>query len=105
MLSTRSKEGRKLADSGNPVLSQDAVKLLKTQDSGYLRSMIQKTRRAIEKLQQEFVLSEQHGAELLERTEDPVKGRHTIFVDSSQEQKLYTKKTDDSLLLQQRNLN
>ena len=56
MLSSRSKGGRKLADRRNPVLSHDAVKLLKTQDSGYLRAMMQKSLKQIERLQEQFVL-------------------------------------------------
>ena len=89
MLSSRSKQGRKVAERGNPVLSHEAVKLLKTQDSGYLRTMIQRTRRAIEKLEQEFVLRQGHGPELLGRPEDQEKRRHTVFVYSKEGQKQY----------------
>ena len=56
MLSSKSKQGRKIADRSNPVLSHDAVKLLKTQDAGYLQMMIQKTRKAVERLEGDFVL-------------------------------------------------
>lgn len=90
MLSSRSKEGKKIAERGNLVLSQEAVKLLKTQDSGYLRTMIQKTRRAIEKLEREFVLVEGQGAEVLGKPGDLSEGQHTVFVDSKEEQKQYT---------------
>ena len=58
MLSSKSQGGKKIADRGNPVLSHDAVKLLKTQDSGYLQTMIQKTRKARERLEAEFVLTQ-----------------------------------------------
>lgn len=87
MLSSKSKQGRKLADRGNPVLSQEAVKLLKTQDSGYLRTMLQKTRRALEKREQEFILHEEQGAELLASSIDLGPGQHIVFVGSREEQK------------------
>ena len=89
MLSSRSKQGRKLADRGNPVLSQDAVKLLKTQDSGYLRTMLQKTRRALEKLEQEFILQEGKGAEVLGSSTEKGQRQHVVFVGSREEQKHY----------------
>lgn len=75
-------------DRGNPVLSPDAVKLLKTQDSGYLRTMIQKTRRALERLEQEFVLREGEGAEVLGQ-EDGREGQHMIFASTTEEQRQY----------------
>ena len=87
MLSSKSKQGRKLADRGNPVLSQEAVKLLKTQDSGYLRTMLQKTRRALEKREQEFILHEGQGAELLGSSRNSDQGQHVLFVVSREEQK------------------
>ena len=71
------------------MLSHGAVKLLKTQDSGYLRSMIQKTRRAIERLEQKFTLQQGQGAELLGRSGYKDGGQHTVFVDSREEQKQY----------------
>lgn len=87
MLSSKSKQGRKLADRGNPVLSQEAVKLLKTQDSGYLRTMLQKTRRALEKREQEFILHEGQGAEVLGSSSASGQGQHVVFVGSREEQK------------------
>ena len=90
MLGSKSKQGRKIAERGNPVLSQDAVKLLKTQDSGYLRIMLQKTRRALEKLEQEFVLREEQGAEVLGDSKDRKEGQRIVFVNSREEQKQYT---------------
>lgn len=90
MLSSRSKDGKKIVDRGNPVLSQDAVKLLKTQDSGYLRTMIQKTRRALERLEQEFVLREGDEAEVLGQKDGQGEGQHIVFADNREEQKQYT---------------
>ena len=89
MLSSKSKQGRKLADRNNPVLSHDAVKLLKTQDSGYLRTMLQKTRRALEKLEQEFVLRDGQGADVLGGPMEQEQGQHVVFVDSREEQMQY----------------
>ena len=82
MLSSKSKDGKKIVDRGNPVLSQDAVKLLKTQDSGYLRTMIQKTRKALERLEQEFVLWEGKGPEVLGQEVGERGGEHVVFADS-----------------------
>ena len=69
------------------MLSQKAVKLLKTQDSGYLRTMLQKTRRALEKREQEFILREGQGAELLGSSSNSKQGQHVLFVGSREEQK------------------
>jgi len=89
MLSSKSKDGKKDVDRGNPVLSQDAVKLLKTQDSGYLRTMTQKTRRALERLEQEFVLREGEGAEVLGQETGQTEGQHVVFSGSREEQMQY----------------
>ena len=89
MLSSKSRKGRKLADRGNPSLSHDAVKLLKTQDAGYLQTMIQKTRRAIRKLEQEFVLRAGEGVDVLGGREQSGRGQHLIFVDDEEEQMQY----------------
>lgn len=93
MLSSRSKGGRKFSDRGNPILSQDAVKLLKTQDSGYLRTMLSKTRRAVEKIEQGFILREGLTPKVLGDPEDQDEAQHIVFVDSRQEQKAYTPRT------------
>ena len=89
MLSSQSKQGRKIAERGNPILSHEVVKLLKTQDAGYLRTMLQKTRRAVEKLEQEFVLREQQGPRVLGGLESGEDGQYTVFVDNREEQKQY----------------
>lgn len=69
------------------MLSQEAVKLLKTQDSGYLRTMLQKTRRALEKREQEFILREGQSAEVLGSSSNSSQGQHVLFVGSRDEQK------------------
>lgn len=78
--------GQKLADRGNQSLSQDAVKLLKTQDAGYLKTMAQQTRRAREKLEKSFVLREGKGVEVRGREHGDSNGVKMIFVDNELEQ-------------------
>ena len=89
MLSSQSRKGLKLADHQNPVFDQDVVKLLKTQDAGYVITMLQKTKRAQAKLEQEFVLNDGQGAEFLGALSSQENGAHKIFVDSREEQKQY----------------
>ena len=81
--------GQKLANRGNQALSQDAVKLLKTQDAGYLKTMAQQTRRAREKLEKAFVLREGKGVEVRGREHGDSDGAKTIFVDSELEQRYF----------------
>lgn len=89
MLSSQSRKGRKLADRQNPVLGHDVVKLLKTQDAGYVTTVLQKTKRARARLEQEFVLSEDRSAEILGALSSQKKGRHIVFVNSIEEQRQY----------------
>ena len=89
MLTSQSRKGRKLAGHQNPVFDQDVVKLLKTQDAGYIITMLQKTKRAQAKLEQEFVLNDGQGAECLGALSSQEKGAHKVFVDSREEQKQY----------------
>lgn len=51
MMSTRTSKGVKLGDRGNRALDQEVVMLLKTQDVGYVRTVLQRTRREIAKLE------------------------------------------------------
>ncbi|KAG6999461.1 hypothetical protein G7Y79_00035g071330 [Physcia stellaris] len=81
--------GQKLADRGNEVLSQDAVKLLKTQDAGYLKTMVQQTRRAREKLERSFVLREGKSVEVRGRASRDGDTRKLFFVDNKEDQKSY----------------
>lgn len=69
------------------MLGHDVVKLLKTQDAGYVTTMLLKTKRARERLEQEFVVSEDQGAEMLGALASQEKGSHTVFVDSREEQR------------------
>jgi U3 small nucleolar RNA-associated protein 11 len=88
MLSTKTVKGIKLGDRGNTALSLDVVKLLKTQDVGYLRTILQQTRKERERLEASLKLdgvSERGGVKIL--GQDGKAGRHTVFVDSVMEQK------------------
>ena len=87
MLNSHSRKGRKSAGRQNPVLNQDVVKLLKTQDAGYVASMLQKAKQAQARLEQGFVLNEGKGVELLGAFSSQKKGRHKIFVDSREQQR------------------
>ena len=94
MLSSKTdNHGRKLADRGNKALSVDAVKLLKTQDAGYLRTMAQRTRRAREKLEQEFVLRrgdlDKETVQTLGERTNMGQRQHIVFVESKAQQKIY----------------
>lgn len=87
MMSSKTHDkGQKFADRGNLVLSQDAVKLLKTQDAGYLKTMAQKTRRARERLEHEYILREGKSVKVLGDGGDSDEPQHTVFVDSREEQ-------------------
>lgn len=76
-------KGQKVADRGNPVLSHDAVKLLKTQDAGYLKTIAQTTRKKRERLEEEILVQE--GLKGLKGQDG--RRRHLIFVESKEEQK------------------
>ena len=91
MSSKTNRNGEKAADRGNKALRHDVVKLLKTQDAAYLRTMIQQTKSVRTKLEQELALSQsvgvpQHLAGSSER-EPHTSESHVIFVDSLEEQK------------------
>ncbi|KAL7269652.1 UTP11-like, U3 small nucleolar ribonucleoprotein [Rhizina undulata] len=78
MTSSHTRDGGiRVADRGNEVLSQDAVKLLKTQDAGYLRLQSSSERKKIEKLEKELGFVDA----------DDVKGKHVVFVDKTQDAK------------------
>lgn len=56
-------EGHKVADRKVSSLTQDAAKLLKTQDAGYLNLLAQKTGAAKDRLEQEYLLQKTIGLE------------------------------------------
>lgn len=88
MMSARMKDGKKIGDRGNKTLSSDTVKLLKTQDAGYLRTVLQKTRKERERLEMEIQIDEEEGLRAL-KSEEGKKGKHTVFVDSRDEQRAF----------------
>lgn len=88
MMSSRTHNGgQKLADRGNKALSQEAVRLLKTQDAGYLRTMAQKTRKERERLEKDYLLGDGKGVRVLGQKAEEVAGEHVIFVKSKEEQR------------------
>ncbi|EOA91535.1 hypothetical protein ACJQWK_03573 [Exserohilum turcicum] len=80
------KQGRKVADRGNKALSLDVVKLLKTQDAGYIRTMLQVTRKEREELERKLVMEEQGEVRALKDGERAKQGKHRVFVDNEDEQ-------------------
>lgn len=86
MLSSKTdRYGRRVQDRGNPTLSQDAVKLFKTQDAGYLKTMIQQTRKTRAKVEQQCLLSDQ-GVHGFPSSHQADSGQHLIFAGTSEEQ-------------------
>lgn len=89
MLSSKvDKQGKKVADRGNQVLSVDVVKLLKTQDAGYIRTMLQMARKERAELEQKLVLEagEIRAVRDGERTKQ---GKHRVYVDDEDEQQSF----------------
>jgi U3 small nucleolar RNA-associated protein 11 len=92
MMSSRTVNGIKIGDRGNKALSHDVVMLLKTQDAGYLRTALQKTRLEKQKLESSIILekaSEESVVSLLGREEQ--RPSKKVFVDSVEEQNDYDK--------------
>ncbi|KAL8853619.1 MAG: hypothetical protein Q9221_001605 [Calogaya cf. arnoldii] len=88
MLSSKTdKHGRKIQDRGNVSLGQDAVKLLKTQDAGYIRTVIQQTRRTREKMEQEYLLMNGGSVKVLGGNDGAERGSHVVFADNIEEQR------------------
>jgi U3 small nucleolar RNA-associated protein 11 len=79
--------GRKIADRGNKALSMDVVKLLKTQDAGYIRTMLQMVRKEREALEEKIVLGKKDARTLDEG--DSRHGKHTVFVEDKEDQKAF----------------
>jgi U3 small nucleolar RNA-associated protein 11 len=74
MINSRTdKNGVLISDRGNQVLSVDAAKLLKTQDSGYVRTLASRERQQIDKLESGLLFS--------------AEGNHTVFVDDERSAK------------------
>ncbi|KAH8704378.1 small-subunit processome [Phaeosphaeriaceae sp. PMI808] len=85
MSSKVDKQGRKVADRGNKALSTDVVKLLKTQDAGYIRTMLQMARKEREALEKKLIL-EKGEVRAVRDGDDTRQGKHRIYVDDEEEQ-------------------
>jgi Utp11 protein len=82
MMSSKTKDGIRLGDRGNKALSHDVVLLLKTQDAGYLRTVLQQTRLERRRLENAVKLtSGLQGAS--------IEPSRKVFVDSAEEQLAY----------------
>jgi U3 small nucleolar RNA-associated protein 11 len=82
------KQGKKVADRGNVALSQDVVKLLKTQDAGYLRTILQQTRKEREELEQRLILEDDE-VKALKDGERAKQGKHRVYVEDEEEQRSF----------------
>ncbi|KAF2091138.1 U3 small nucleolar RNA-associated protein 11 [Saccharata proteae CBS 121410] len=82
---TNKATGTKVGDRGNKALSTDVIKLLKTQDVGYVRTTLQKVRKERARVEEGFVLEEEGGVEALTGREG--EGKHTVFVGDREDQK------------------
>ncbi|KAK5016320.1 hypothetical protein LTR39_002143 [Cryomyces antarcticus] len=89
MMSSATNNGRKITDRGNKALSNDVVRLLKTQDAGYLRTIAQRVRKERERLEEEVMLVDEIGEEDKEMEDNAKAGKHTIFVDTKEEQSVF----------------
>ena len=85
MSSKVDKHGRKIGDRGNKALSVDVVKLLKTQDVGYIRTMLQMIRKEREELEQKMVLEDEE-VRVLRDGDKGKKSSHTVYVGDVEEQ-------------------
>lgn len=86
MLSSKTdRYGRRLQDRRNITLSKDAVKLLKTQDAGYLKTMIQQTRKTREKVEQQYMLPD-HDVYAFPSGQQSNNNQHLVFASTLKEQ-------------------
>jgi U3 small nucleolar RNA-associated protein 11 len=85
------KRGADNAGGGGKSLSMDVVKLMKTQDVAYLRTVLQSTRKAIERLEQEVVAADQ-GVTL---DVGGRKNRKTVFPDEGDSEPEMVSEGDD----------
>lgn len=75
MVHSRTQDGIRVADRGNQALSNDAVKLLKTQDEGYIRALESSERSKIDRAKEYLTL--------------PGQGKHTVFFDSQRDASVF----------------
>lgn len=93
MIRSRTQDGVRVADRGNQALSNDAVKLLKTQDEGYIRALESTERNKVDRQKGSLVM--------------PGEGKHTVFLDNEKEAKAFNPArhfdTDPSLVKRREN--
>jgi hypothetical protein len=82
------RQGKKVADRGNAVLTPDVVKLLKTQDAGYIRTMLQMVRKERQELEQKLVLEEGEVRAVKDAGSNR-QGKHRVYVDDEEEQRSF----------------
>ena len=80
------KRGLKVADRGNEALSTDVVKLLKTQDAAYIRTVLQQVRRERARLEEKLVLEEAGEVKTVRDGEESRQRVHRVFVGDEGEQ-------------------
>lgn len=93
MSSKVDKDGKKVADRGNVALSTDVVKLLKTQDAGYIRTMLQMARKERAELEQRLILEEEGEVRALRDGDRGKSGKHRVYVDNAQQQQEFDEDT------------
>ncbi|PGH06199.1 hypothetical protein AJ79_06587 [Helicocarpus griseus UAMH5409] len=99
MMSDRSKKQGKHGAREAPDLSHEAIKLLKTQDAGYLRVMGEKVRRQLEAAEEELRLQEGISGmfEGVEEMDNGKGGRKVLFADSAEEQRRLREEQEDHM--------
>jgi U3 small nucleolar RNA-associated protein 11 len=97
MMSTRTSDGQKIGDRGNKALPPSVVKLLKTQDAGYIRTMLQKTRKERARLEEEIQIAEDNGTVIALKEGSGKDRRRTTYVDSKEEQEAFARLAPDHL--------
>lgn len=81
-------EGHRVVDRKVGSLSQDAAKLLKTQDAGYLNQLAQKTGAAKDRLEQEYLLQQTIGLERKDGEETLSRSHHKFVLPAELEAQL-----------------
>ncbi|EMR11186.1 hypothetical protein PNEG_00779 [Pneumocystis murina B123] len=91
MMKEKTKDGIVIVDRGNPVLTEETVRLLKTQDAGYIRMMLNIENKKVKKLEQYVYTNNQETTNC--------NAKHYCFVDEtnleSQEKKYQKQKKID----------
>ena len=82
LLTGKSWKGTLEGDRGNKAMSVEAVRLLKTQDLGYIRTMRQVIAKEVTRLEQQLVMARGPDAEA---DDDEVAPRKILFMDDEEE--------------------